>query len=164
VNTRAAAGRAILWHRNRSTPETVSMADRQLWNVRCTAHRTDGLPCRAWSIRGSYVCRVHGGRAPQVRAAAEFRLWRARLWISFARDLSAALAALDERWRTEPEVMKAETLAWLRQAEYRLARFRALNGRLPRTAAERSLIVDGGIAPKLPCRPDSACGRSQLGP
>lgn len=119
------------------------MSDRPLWNVRCTAHRSDGWPCRARSIRGGYVCRVQGGAAPQVRAQAGFRLWRARLWINFARDLSARLAALDERQRTEPEAVKAETLAWLRQLGYRRARFRAVNGRQPRTAAERRLMVDG---------------------
>jgi hypothetical protein len=40
----------------------------------CTAHRTNGEPCRAPSIRGGHVCVVHGGRAPQVRQSAEERI------------------------------------------------------------------------------------------
>jgi len=42
--------------------------------VRCTAHRTNGLPCRAWAVRGAVVCVAHGGAAPQVRRAARRRL------------------------------------------------------------------------------------------
>jgi len=41
---------------------------------RCTAHRTDGQPCRAWAMNGATVCPAHGGRAPQVQAAARRRL------------------------------------------------------------------------------------------
>jgi hypothetical protein len=42
---------------------------------RCTAHRSgDGKPCGAWAIRGGFVCRVHSGGAPQVKAAARRRL------------------------------------------------------------------------------------------
>jgi len=44
------------------------------WAVRCRGHRGDGSPCKRWSIRGGYVCPSHGGRAPQVRRAAECRL------------------------------------------------------------------------------------------
>jgi hypothetical protein len=41
---------------------------------RCTAHRQrDGKPCGAWAMRGTTVCRVHGGMAPQVRAKAAER-------------------------------------------------------------------------------------------
>jgi hypothetical protein len=48
---------------------------RRPWGERCTAHRTNGTPCGAWAIRGGFVCRMHGGSAPQVRAAAHRRLW-----------------------------------------------------------------------------------------
>lgn len=41
---------------------------------RCSAHRTDGQPCGAWAMHGTTVCQKHGGRAPQVRAAARRRL------------------------------------------------------------------------------------------
>ncbi len=41
--------------------------------MKCKAKRTDGEPCQAWPIKGADVCRVHGGRAPQVKAAAKRR-------------------------------------------------------------------------------------------
>lgn len=43
------------------------------WLV-CTAHRTDGTPCRAPVVRGARVCRAHGGLAGHVRDAARRRL------------------------------------------------------------------------------------------
>lgn len=38
--------------------------------MKCRARKRDGTPCSAWAIRGATVCRVHGGRAPQVKRAA----------------------------------------------------------------------------------------------
>ena len=52
---------------------------------RCRARRTDGQPCGCWAIRGGFVCRVHGGAAPQVRAKAKVRLESARIYREFAR-------------------------------------------------------------------------------
>lgn len=40
----------------------------------CTAHRTNGDPCKGQAITGAKVCRVHGGSAPQVLAAARRRI------------------------------------------------------------------------------------------
>ncbi|MFD5809407.1 hypothetical protein [Rhodococcus aetherivorans] len=40
----------------------------------CTAHRTNGEPCRKTAIRGGNVCMTHGGAAPAVRAKARTRL------------------------------------------------------------------------------------------
>lgn len=42
--------------------------------VRCTARKRNGEPCKAMAARGANVCRVHGGSAPQVKAAAKRRL------------------------------------------------------------------------------------------
>jgi hypothetical protein len=47
--------------------------------VPCSAHRTNGEPCRAWAIHGGRVCRTHGGAAPQVKAAAARRLAQAAI-------------------------------------------------------------------------------------
>lgn len=44
---------------------------------RCSAHRTNGSPCRNYPINGGNVCVSHGGRAPQVRAKATQRLLEA---------------------------------------------------------------------------------------
>lgn len=42
---------------------------------RCHARSSrTGKPCQAWAVRGATVCAAHGGRAPQVRAAAARRL------------------------------------------------------------------------------------------
>lgn len=51
---------------------------RTRWAVRCTARRSSGEPCGRWSVVGGFVCPSHGGRAPQVRAAAE-RRWQHEL-------------------------------------------------------------------------------------
>jgi len=69
---------------------------RRPWGERCTAHRTDGTPCGAWAIRGGYVCRMHGGSAPQVKAAA-----RRRLWEEWERRQEARWARMKESTRDE---------------------------------------------------------------
>jgi len=40
----------------------------------CTAKRTNGAACKGQALTGASVCRVHGGSAPQVIAAARRRL------------------------------------------------------------------------------------------
>jgi hypothetical protein len=47
---------------------------------RCRARRTNGQPCGCWAIRGGFVCRVHGGAAPQVRAKAMARVESAKIY------------------------------------------------------------------------------------
>lgn len=47
---------------------------------RCKARRKNGQPCRNWAIRGGYVCRIHGGAAPQVLAKARVRAESARIY------------------------------------------------------------------------------------
>lgn len=42
--------------------------------VTCSARTTAGFPCKRPPIKGSNVCRAHGGAAPQVRAAAQVRI------------------------------------------------------------------------------------------
>lgn len=43
----------------------------------CKAKTSGGKPCKAQAIRGGTVCRVHGGSAPQVVAAARLRILQA---------------------------------------------------------------------------------------
>jgi hypothetical protein len=60
----------------------------QPFAIRCTAKSSrTGEPCRAWAVRGARVCSAHGGRAPQVAAAAKRRL--------LEQDVMAELAKLD---------------------------------------------------------------------
>ena len=43
--------------------------------TRCAAKANrSGEQCKLWAIRGAKVCQMHGGRAPQVRAAAAKRV------------------------------------------------------------------------------------------
>ncbi len=66
--------------------ERVHYAD--LWAPRkCRATRRDGQRCGCWAIRGGYVCRVHGGAAPQVRRKAAERLAMVKVY----REMGAAL-------------------------------------------------------------------------
>lgn len=37
------------------------------YSNRCNATNKRGKPCGAWAVRGTAVCKVHGGMAPQVR-------------------------------------------------------------------------------------------------
>jgi hypothetical protein len=59
----------------------------------CKARRRNGQPCGNRPINGAVVCRMHGGSAPQVRAAAQVRL------LLKADDLMSALLkiALDDK-------------------------------------------------------------------
>lgn len=45
---------------------------------KCTGHK-DGGPCGNWRLKGTNVCRYHGGRAPQVQAKAEERVAEERV-------------------------------------------------------------------------------------
>jgi len=59
---------------------------------RCQAHRQrDMEPCGRWAMQGSNVCAIHGGKAPQVLAAA-----RERLVMAADRMAEALLGMADE--------------------------------------------------------------------
>jgi hypothetical protein len=66
---------------------------RRRWRHRCRAHRSNGQPCRAWSIDHAFVCAAHGGRAPRVRQAAAVRRVEDRL--------QRAFSAQQEKFREE---------------------------------------------------------------
>ena len=79
-----------------------------------------GQRCQAWAMAGSEVCRVHGGRAPQVKAAAARRLaeqaaQQAVRTLGLPVDISPTEALLEEvRWT-------AGHVAWLRSRVQELA-------------------------------------------
>lgn len=78
----------------------------------CTARKSNGDPCKRWAVKGATVCPSHGGRAPQVKAAAERRLAdeRARLaatTLGLPRDIDPYQALLEEVHRA------AGVVGWL---------------------------------------------------
>lgn len=73
--------------------------------AQCKAHTSAGRPCRNSAIKGGAVCTMHGGRAPQVKAAAARRL------------ALVEARGLVERYGTEIDVAPEEAiLAMIRTA------------------------------------------------
>ena len=52
---------------------------------KCAAHCTDGRPCRGYAVAGGAVCAAHGGRVPQVKAAAARRVAEAAAHAAYQR-------------------------------------------------------------------------------
>lgn len=71
-------------------------------HCQATSKRT-GQQCRGWAIPGGTVCRIHGGRAPQVQEAARRRL--------LAAEAEADLARLGVSIETTP-VEALEAMLW----------------------------------------------------
>lgn len=76
---------------------------------RCSAHRSrDGKPCGKYAMRGATVCETHGGRAPQVRAAASERRLDAQVRATLAKlDVAEVADPLTELGR-----LAGQILAW----------------------------------------------------
>lgn len=76
--------------------------------IKCKGHCSDGRPCANYAMNGSAVCSVHGGRAPQVRAAARRRV--------LERGAAAELARLDVEPVADPltqlALLTAQAIAW----------------------------------------------------
>lgn len=140
--------------------------------VRCTARKQNGEPCRAMAARGATVCRVHGGSAPQVKAAAKRRLDQAadalvQRLLAFALDggtsdnvaLQAIIAALDraglnvkqamELSAKDPEPWEELMLSVVRTSRADWLRRRGLPPDKPLTPAAPALeVVDAEVVPE----------------
>lgn len=72
--------------------------------MKCTAKNGAGEPCGKWAVKGATVCASHGGRAPQVKAAAARRVEEqaaqaAVVTLGLPVDISPTEALLEEvRW------------------------------------------------------------------
>lgn len=77
---------------------------------RCRAHNRAGAQCGLAPIHGAVVCQVHGGRAPQVKAAAARRVNDL-----YPRALEALERAIDD---PDPQVRSAAVAAAKLVVEY----------------------------------------------
>jgi hypothetical protein len=78
---------------------------------KCMAHNRVGRPCGQSPIDGGSVCRLHGGRAPAVQAAAERRLALGDVERQVRRTLGARLAGLDREDETpNPEQLLLDAI------------------------------------------------------
>jgi len=129
---------------------------------RCTGHkRVDGVerPCKAWPIRGAEVCGAHGGRAPQVRAAAAARLAEAEARAVAAtfgvpRAVDPGQALLEEVHRTAGHV------AWLASVVAGLERDEVVWGVAeetdrPAVYGEDGMQIGGGLEVKRKAVPNA---------
>lgn len=78
----------------------------------CKSKKKNGEPCSNYAMNGATVCHSHGGRAPQVKAAARRRLEReaatkAMTTYGLPREIAPDIALLEEVHRTAGHV------AWL---------------------------------------------------
>lgn len=76
---------------------------------KCTGHKSNGDLCERWAVAGGTVCPSHGGRAPQVRAAAQRRQAEAGARRAMATygtpvEVDPLDALLGELWRTAGHV------------------------------------------------------------
>lgn len=97
---------------------------------RCLSHKTleDGrlTPCKAWPIKGAEVCGAHGGKAPQVKAAAAARMAEDKARWDISRyggsiEIDPATALLQEvqrsagaveYWRMRVSALPEDELTW----------------------------------------------------
>jgi hypothetical protein len=102
------------------------------WAEPCSAKRRDGKPCQARAVPGGFVCKVHGGGAPQVRALAKRRLLEEA--VAAAMLAWAESGSVDDLYRiAEAENTLREFLAELGEARAvrRAKRNAAAAGRAP---------------------------------
>lgn len=93
---------------------------------KCSACRTNGEPCGNWPIRGGTVCVAHGGRAPQVRKAAQDRI------------------------REAAEPAAAYLVAWLSDETLDMSlRVRVAQDLLDRAGVSKNASLTVGVTPKF---------------
>jgi hypothetical protein len=64
---------------------------------------------------------------------------------SAGRDISRRMQEFEARLRTDPEAVRAETLAYLSQFGRRLKEFRRVNGRRPRKSELAGILDSVGL-------------------
>lgn len=89
----------------------------------CAAHTSAGGQCRRQAVKGATVCHVHGGAAPQVKAAAARRLAEAEAAESIRDVVVLPVANPLEALAGVAE----EALAWQRHIAAKVAELDALD-------------------------------------
>lgn len=92
----------------------------EIWYRTCNGHRRNGLPCKKYDT-GAGVCALHGGSAPQVKAAVSERKERRRIEDQIRKTMASEMVRVNpDTLRTDPvqglmwEVaMSAQTVEWL---------------------------------------------------
>lgn len=70
--------------------------------MNCTAHKQDGTPCKAPAIKGTNVCRVHGGAAVAKVQAARLKHG------AYSRTVPAFLKESYDAYCADPELLKLD--------------------------------------------------------
>ena len=114
---------------------------------RCRARRGDGEWCTKWPVKGAKVCGTHGGRAPQVKAAAKRRLEEESAQMAVAtyglpREVAPDQALLEEVHRTAGHV------AWLAEVVGQLEHGEVTWGLVEETDAPPGENGGGGVTTK----------------
>jgi hypothetical protein len=120
---------------------------------RCSAHRGDGQPCRAWAIVGGFVCRAHGGSAPQVRLEAQIRALKASILPGFNLAYDRWLRERAE-WQAKRVAVTAELLrmAASEVQSFHIGACGAWYGRPEGLDAEPKMRWDRRYGPRAPRR------------
>lgn len=89
---------------------------------KCPKHKTDGSPCGRYPVKGSTVCPTHGGKAPQVKAAADRRIAEEKL-----RKVVGRLTAepVTNPWKKLQE-LSGKAQAWMDVCEQHMAELERL--------------------------------------
>lgn len=115
---------------------------------RCTGRSSrTGKPCQRYPVNGAKVCATHGGRAPQVKAAAKARQIQeaaalAVVTYGLPREVAPDVALLEEVHRTAGHV------AWLAEVVGQLEREEVTWGLAEETDAPPGENGGGGVTTK----------------
>lgn len=105
-------------------PKTLSRSPR----IPCKGRSTSrgGAPCDAYAVHGATVCSAHGGRAPQVIAAAQRRLAEAKVTQTLSRQLGPIKAVPVRDTLGRLSQLAGEMDAWKLVVGERVAELREL--------------------------------------
>lgn len=113
--------------------------------TKCRGTSRSGEPCKLPPIKGGAVCRMHGGKAPQVQAAAARRVAEAEA----AREMERAMVTLGSRvGDVDPARALLDEIAWTHaHVQWLRVKVQELS---PKDLAWGVTQTDNGIGPQGP--------------